>query len=35
LAKKVDIEKHLDGSIKYNGENLRYSKIEARPKEKI
>lgn len=36
LAKKVDIEKHLDGSIyiKYNGKNLRYCKIEARPKPK-
>lgn len=36
LAKKVDIEKHLDGNIyiKYNGENLRYSKIESRPKPK-
>jgi len=36
MAKKVDIEKHLDGSIniKYNGKNLIYAKIEARPKPK-
>jgi hypothetical protein len=33
-AKKVVIEEHLDGNIyiKYNGKNLRYCKIEARPK---
>jgi len=32
--KKVDIEEHLDGNIyiKYNGKNLRYCKIESRPK---
>jgi hypothetical protein len=34
VAKKVDIEEHLDGNIyiKYNGKNLRYCKIESRPK---
>jgi hypothetical protein len=34
VAKKVVIEEHLDGNIyiKYNGKNLRYCKIEARPK---
>ena len=33
LAKKVDIEEHLDGNIyiKYNGKNLKYCKIDARP----
>jgi hypothetical protein len=36
LARKVDIEEHLDGNIyiKYNGKNLKYCKIEARPKPK-
>jgi hypothetical protein len=34
VAKKVDVEEHLDGNIyiKYNGKNLRYCKIESRPK---
>ena len=33
-AKKVNIEQHLDGNIyiKYNGKNLKYSRIEKRPK---
>jgi hypothetical protein len=33
VAKKVDVEEHLDGNIyiKYNGKNLRYCKIDKRP----
>jgi len=33
VAKKVDIEEHLDGIIylSYNGKNLRYCKIDKRP----
>ncbi len=34
IAKKVDVEEHLDGNIyiKHDGKNLKYCKIESRPK---